>query len=97
MRLDADQPDDVALQLAVRASDATALEDEVVGRPDKLANAIVDGDVRTLLCEVVERVGVDRTDHDGVVGGGKCIDRSCRCARHIEPTFEPNEHDRPLE
>ncbi len=59
VRLDTDESDDIALQLAVRAGDAAPLENEVVGRPDDVADTVVDGDVWTLLREVVERVGID--------------------------------------
>ena len=53
VRLDADQADDVAVV-------GVALEDELVARPDDLADVVVDRDVRSLLGEVVERIGVDR-------------------------------------
>ena len=59
VRLDADQADDVAVV-------GVALEDELVARPDDLADVVVDRHVRPLLREVVERIGIDRPDGHGV-------------------------------
>ena len=55
VRLDADEHHDVAVA-------GVALEDELVRRPEDLADVVVDRDLRALLGEVVERVGVDRAD-----------------------------------
>ena len=39
-----------------------ALQDELVRRPDDLADVVVDRHVRALLGEVVERIGIDRAE-----------------------------------
>ena len=74
-----------------------ALEDELVRRPDDLADVVVDRHVRTLLGEVVEGVGIDLADGDRALGTDERVDRLGGGAADVEPALEPDEHDRTFE
>ena len=90
VRLHADQTNHISMS-------EVALEDELICRPNDLANVVVDPHLRALLGEVVKRVGVDRAHGYRVVRVDEGGNRLGRRASDVEPPFEPNQHHWPIE
>ena len=87
---DADQTDDVTFL-------RVALQDELVGGPHDLSDVVVDRHVWSLLGEVVERVGIDRSHDDGTIVVDEGVDRLRGGTGHVEPPLQPDEQHRPIE
>jgi hypothetical protein len=95
--LDADQAYHVAPSRVAVGRRTTSLENKLICWPDDFSDVIIDGDMRSLLREVVEWVWVNSPHDDSVVSAREGVDRLRRSASDIEPPFEANQHDRAIE
>jgi hypothetical protein len=86
VRLGTDEHDQVA-----SAEPAHDVE-PVLGPTNDAHLALVHLDLRTLLGEVVERIGVDLGDRDGGVGRGEPVERGARRAGDVEQARQGDQH-----